>query len=148
MLFHACWVIYTVKELDSRAKHGQRLKKKLFGRIAEYFRAKYTGLFTSFGKYFSIIALPDVMKGGTPCMGISPEKACPRTHRPEREQEPDHSAALHGKNVSKEVCCWLWGKDNLVQLPEEPSVTWTVDAVRFFGAAMEFCKCVSWPTFY
>ncbi len=23
-----------------------------------------------------------------------------------------------GKNVSKEVCFWLWGKDNLVQLPK------------------------------
>ncbi len=25
---------------------------------------------------------------------------------------------LLGKNVSKEVCFWLWGKDNLVQLPK------------------------------
>ncbi len=29
MLFHACWVIYTVKELDSRAKHGQSFKNDL-----------------------------------------------------------------------------------------------------------------------
>ncbi len=24
MLFHACWVIYTVKELGSHGKHGQK----------------------------------------------------------------------------------------------------------------------------
>ncbi len=28
MLFHAFRVVYTVKELDSHAKHGQSLKKK------------------------------------------------------------------------------------------------------------------------
>ncbi len=27
MVFYACCVIYTVKELDSHAKHGQRVKK-------------------------------------------------------------------------------------------------------------------------
>ncbi len=36
MLFHAFRVVYTVKELDSHAKHGKSLKKKL-GRITEYF---------------------------------------------------------------------------------------------------------------
>ncbi len=39
MLFHAFRVIYTVKELDSHAKHGQSFKKQ-FGHIAEYFCAK------------------------------------------------------------------------------------------------------------
>ncbi len=39
MLFHAFRVVYTVKELDSHAKHGQSLKKKI-GRITEYFCAK------------------------------------------------------------------------------------------------------------
>ncbi len=29
MLFHAFRVVYTVKELDSRAKHGQRFKNNL-----------------------------------------------------------------------------------------------------------------------
>ncbi len=53
-----------------------------------------------------------------------------------------HCLHLLGKNVSKEVCFWLWGKYNLVQLPEEPSVTWTVDAVCFSGTAKEFLKCV------
>ncbi len=104
---------------------------------------------TSFGEFFSIVALDDVNEGGTPYMGISPGRAHPCTHRPEREQPINtlHPAAL-GKNVSKEVCFWLWGKDNLVQLPEEPSVMWTVDAVCFSGAAIEFLKCVCWGTFY
>ncbi len=39
MLFHAFRVVYTVKELDSHAKHGQSFKK-LFGGITEYFSAK------------------------------------------------------------------------------------------------------------
>ncbi len=39
MLFHAFRVVYTGKEFDSHAKHGQSLKKK-FGCITEYFCAK------------------------------------------------------------------------------------------------------------
>ncbi len=39
MLFHAFRVVYTGKELDSHAKHGQSFKKKI-GRITEYFCAK------------------------------------------------------------------------------------------------------------
>ncbi len=39
MLFHAFRVVYTGKEFDSHAKHGQSFKKK-FGRITEYFCAK------------------------------------------------------------------------------------------------------------
>ncbi len=70
-----------------------------------------------------------------PCMGTSPGR---------RDINVNNSAVqdLLEKNVSKEVCFWLWGKDNLVQLPKEPSVTWTVDAVCFSGEATEFCKCV------
>ncbi len=39
MLFHAFRVVYTGKEFDSHAKHGQSLKI-FFGRITEYFCAK------------------------------------------------------------------------------------------------------------
>ncbi len=39
MLFHAFRVVYTVKELDSHAKHGQSLKK-IFWTYTEYFCAK------------------------------------------------------------------------------------------------------------
>ncbi len=54
---------------------------------------------TSFGKFFSIMALPEVMTDGTPYMGISPGRAHPRTHRPgARARAPInalHLAALH-----------------------------------------------------
>ncbi len=40
------------------------------------------------------MALRDVMKGGTPYMGISPRRARPCTHRPEREQERVSQACL------------------------------------------------------
>ncbi len=39
MLFHSFRVVYTVKELDSHAKHEQSFKKQ-FGRITEYLCAK------------------------------------------------------------------------------------------------------------
>ncbi len=127
MLFHAFRVVYTVKELDSHAKHGQSLKKR-FGSMTEYFCAKKSSfrVRTSLGKFFSIMALPDVMKCGTPYMGISPGRTHLCMHQPEWEQERAHQHASSGsaardslrKNVSKEVCFWLWGKDNLIQLPK------------------------------
>ncbi len=43
---------------------------------------KLNGSNTSFGKFFSIMALPDIMKGGTTYMGISPRKEGPHKHRP------------------------------------------------------------------
>ncbi len=59
-----------------------------------------------------------------------------------------HWTGLVWKNVSKGVYFWLWGKDNLVQLPEEPSVMLTVDAVCYSEAAKEFLKCVCWRPVY
>ncbi len=117
MLFHAFRVVYTVKELDSHAKHGQSLKKK-FGCITEYFCGKksHFRIRTSFGEFFSIVVLDDVNDGGTPYMGISPGRTRPCTHRPARERERAHQRASIGrlaardslgKNVSKEVCFWL-----------------------------------------
>ncbi len=98
MLFHAFRVVYTVKELDSHAKHGQSFKKK-FGRITVFLCQKsHFRVRTSFGKFFSIVVLDDVNDGGTPYMGISPGRTRPCTHRPEREQPINtlQSAALHG----------------------------------------------------
>ncbi len=46
-----------------------------------------------------------------------------------------------GKNVSKEVCFWLWGKDNLVQLPKRTQRYVNSGYSLFSGAAMEFLKC-------
>ncbi len=84
MLFHAFRVVYTVKELDSHAKHGQSLKKMfwMYNRVflcqKSHFRVR-----TSFGEFFSIVVLDDVNDGGTPYMGISPGRTRPYTHRPE-----------------------------------------------------------------
>ncbi len=81
MPFHAFRVVYTVKELDSHAKHGQSLKnffEKVFLCQKSHFRVR-----TSFGEFFSIVVLDDVNDGGTPYMGISPGRTRPCTHRPE-----------------------------------------------------------------
>ncbi len=84
----------------------------------------------SFGKFFSFMALHDVMKGGTPYMGISPRRACPCTHRPERERERFnrlHSAALHrtcsGRMSLKKCVFGCKGKITLFSFLKEPSVT-------------------------
>ncbi len=92
------------------------------------------------------MALADINEGETPYMGISTGRKCPCTHRPEREQEQHinalHPDALLGKNVSKEVCFWLYEKDNLVQLPKRTQRYVKSGCSMFFGAAMEFHKCV------
>ncbi len=43
-------------------------------------RKSYIQVRTSFGIFFSIMALADVNDGGTPYMGISPGRARPCTH--------------------------------------------------------------------
>ncbi len=91
-----------------------------------------SGFFTSFGKFFSIMAIPDVMKGGTPYMGMSPARLC--THL----WEQDGTRDVFGCK----------GKITLFSFPKEHSVMWTVDAVCFFGSATEFRKCVCWRIFY
>ncbi len=74
-------------------------------------------------------------------------KNTPCTHRPEREQPINtlHPAALHGTRsgrMSLKKCVFgCEGKITLFSFPKQPTVTWTVDIVCFFGAAMEFLKC-------
>ncbi len=84
MLFQAFRVVYTGKEFDSHAKHGQSFKKKI-GCITEYFCAKksHFRIRTSFGEFFSIIVLYDINDGGTPYMGISPRRTRPYMHQAE-----------------------------------------------------------------
>ncbi len=103
------------------------------------------------------MALDDVNDGGTPYMGISPRRTRLCTHRPERERERApinalHSAAQHGTRsgrMSLKKCVFgCEGKITSFSFPKEPSVTWTVDAVCFFGSATGFLKCVCWRTFY
>ncbi len=154
MLFHAFRVVYTGKEFDSHAKHGQRFKKK-FGRITEYFCAKNltSGFVQVSESFFSIVVLYDVNDGGTPYMGISR----PCTHRPEWEREPAHqrtsigrlaARASLGKNVSKEVCFWLWGKDNLVQLPKTTHRYVNSGYSLFFRGSNGVSQVFCWRTFY
>ncbi len=160
MLFHAFRVVYTVKELDSHAKHGQSLKKK-FGHITEYFCAKNltSGFVQVSDSFFSIVVLDDVNDGGTPYMGISPGRTRPCTHRPEWEPERAHQRASIGrlaardslgKNVSKEVCFWLWGKDNLVQLPKTTHryVNSGYKVILFFWCSNGVSQVFCWRTFY
>ncbi len=115
MRFHAFRVIYTVKELDSHAKHGQSFKKRLGGITVFLLQKSSFQVRTSFGKFFSIMALADVNDGGTPYLDISPGRTRPCTHQPDREQERGHQRASFGctaardslEKVSKEVCFWL-----------------------------------------
>ncbi len=103
MLFHAFRVVYTGKELDSHAKHGQSKKKKnwTYNRVflcqKSHFRVR-----TSFGEFFSIVVLDDVNDGGTPYMGISPGRTRPCTHRPEREQPITRFIRQHCTGLARE----------------------------------------------
>ncbi len=158
MLFHAFRVVYTVKELNSHAKHGQSFKKmfwtynKVFLCQKSHFRVR-----TSFGEFFSIVVLDDVNDSGTPYMGISPRRTRPYTHRPEWEREHAHQHASIGrlaardwlgKNVSKEVCFWLWGKDNLVQLPKRTHRYVNRGYSLFFRGSNGVSQVFCWRTFY
>ncbi len=93
MLFRAFRVTYTVKELDSHAKHGQSFKHFLYFCAKSSFRVR-----TSFGKSFSIMALADVNEGGTPFMGFSPGRTRLCTHRQER------FIRLHCTGLAREEC--------------------------------------------
>ncbi len=106
MVFHALWVIYTVKELDSHDKHGQSKKnKKTFGRITVFLCQIHSFRVRISFRKFSSMALHDVMKRGIPCMGISPGRASARTRQPEREQEYTHQHHWqHCTGLAREEC--------------------------------------------
>ncbi len=129
MLFHSFRVVYTVKELDSHAKHGQSFKK-LFGRITEYLCAKNltSGFVQVSDNFFLIVALADVNDGGTPYMGISSGGRRPCAHRP--AQEPERINALHpaallhgtraGRMSLKKCVFGCEGKIILLSFPKNP----------------------------
>ncbi len=57
MLFHAFRVVYTGKEFDSHAKHGQ-VKKKKIGHITVFLCQKsHFRVRTSFGEFFRSLFL-------------------------------------------------------------------------------------------
>ncbi len=53
-----------------------------------------------------------------------------------------------GKNVSKEVCFWLWGKDNLVQLPKTTQRYVNSGYSLFFRGSNGVSQVFCWRTFY
>ncbi len=135
-----------------------KVSKIFFGRITVFLCQKsHFRVRTSFGEFFSIVVLDDVNDGGTPYMGISPRRTRPYTHRPEWERERTHQRASIGrlaardslgKNVSKEVCFWLWGKDNLVQLPKRTHRYVNRGYSLFFRGSNGVSQVFCWQTFY
>ncbi len=53
-----------------------------------------------------------------------------------------------GKNVSKEECFWLWGKDNLVQLPKTTQRYVNSGYSLFFRGSNGVSQVFCWRTFY
>ncbi len=106
---------------------------------------------TSFGEFFSIVVLDDVNDGGTPYMGISPGRT--RIDRSESSQstrfnQQAGSTGLARENVSKEECLWLWGKDNLVQLPKTTQRYVNSGYSLFFWGSNGVSQVFCWRTFY
>ncbi len=138
--------------MDKVKKKNVWMYNRLFLCQKSHFRVR-----TSFGEFFSILVLDDVNDGVTPYMGISPGRTRPYRHRPEWEWERAHQRALIGrlaaqdslgKNVSKEVCFWLWGKDNLVQLPKITHRYVNRGYSLFFRGSNGVSQVFCWRTFY
>ncbi len=124
MLFHAFRVVYTVKELDSHAKHGKSFKKQ-FGRITEYFCAKNltSGFVQVSESFFPIVALADVNDGGTPYMGIFPGRTRPCTYRLERERCHQHaSSGSRAERMSLKCVFGCEGKISMFSFPKNPAL--------------------------
>ncbi len=83
----------------------------------------YSRVRTSFGKFFSIMALADVNEGGTPYMGISPRRTHASTRARERERPSTCFIRLHCTGLAREECLFCEGKINLFSFPKEPTVT-------------------------
>ncbi len=159
MLFHAFRVVYTVKELDSHAKHGQSLKKNVwtYNRVflcqKSHFRVR-----TSFGEFFSIVVLDDVNDGGIPYMGISPGRTRPYTHRPESESESAPINALqsagwqHGTRLGrmslKKCVFGCEGKITLFSFPKRTHRYVNSGYSLFFRGSNGVSQVFCWRTFY
>jgi len=148
MLFHAFGRIYTV--LDCHAKHGQSFKT----RVGVFSVPKILfQILTGFRVFFSSMGLSDVNGGEIPCTGASPGRARAHTSTRAREQEHAHQhvfgftevvgraaqvKGLHEINiVTKEVCFWLWGKDNLAS--QRTQWSWEICAHALHWCALDIC---------
>ncbi len=119
-----------VKEFDSHAKHGQSFKKK-FGRITEYFCSKNltSGFVQVSESFFDRCTLWRKRRVELLIWAFlsRKERVC-YMHRAEWERWARPStrsigrlaaAGLARERTSLKKCVfWLWGKDNLVQLPK------------------------------
>ncbi len=92
-----------------------KVSKKCFGRITEYFCAKNltSGFVQVSESFFSIVVLDDVNDGGNSLYGHFSRKNTP-LHASTRARAANQHASIGsaardslGKNVSKEVCFWL-----------------------------------------
>ncbi len=141
MQFHACWVIYTVKELDSNAKHGQSFRKR-FGRITECFCAKYTlpGFLQVSESFFRSWLFMTSWRVELLVWAFLPE---------EREQEQAHQRTSFGSatrdslgnNVSKECLC-VFGckvKITLFSFPKNPALHEQWMQFVFRGSFSQVC---------
>ncbi len=154
MLFHAFRVVYTGKEFDSHAKHGQSLKKK-FGRITVFLCQKsHFQIRTSFGEFFFDRCSWWRKRRWNSLYGHFSRKNAP-VHASTGARAANQHASIGsaardslGKNVSKEVCFWLWGKDNLVQLPKTTHRYVNSGYSLFFRGSNGVSQVFCWRTFY
>ncbi len=108
-----------------------KVSKKCFGRITEYFCAKNltSGFVQVSESFFSIVVLDDVNDGGTPYMGISRTSA--RIDQSENESAPIKALQSAGwqhrtrsGRLSLKKC--VFGCEETITLfsfPKEPTVT-------------------------
>ncbi len=129
MLFHAFSDVYTVKELDYHAKHGQHFTIWMYNSIS-VLNISLPGSYKFRRVVFDCSSCRHKRWWNSLYGHISRKNAPVHASTRERAKAAHQHASFGctvrdslGKNVSKEVCFWLWGKDNLVKLPEEPSVT-------------------------
>ncbi len=145
MLFHAFRVVYTVKEFDSHAKHGQSFKKKnwTYNRVFLSQKSQFR-IRTSFWVFFDRCSWWRKRRWNS-LYGHFSRKNAPvhASNQSESSQSTRFNRQIprSGRMSLKKCVFGCEGKITLFSFPKEPSVTWTVDIVCFSGAAMEFLKC-------
>ncbi len=131
----------------------------MFGRITEYFCAKNltSGFVQVSESFFDRCSWWRKRRWNSLYGHFSRKNAPVHASTREWERERAHQRASIGrlaardslgKNVSKEVCFWLWGKDNLVQLPKRTQRYVNSGYSLFFRGSMEFLKCFVDERFY
>ncbi len=154
MLFHAFRVVYTGKEFDSHAKHGQSFKKMFWTYNRVFLCQKYHfRVRTSFGEFFDRWSWWCKRRWNS-LYGHFSRKNTPLHASTGARAANQHASigsaarASLGKNVSKEVCFWLWGKDNLVQLPKTTHRYVNSGYSLLFRGSNGVSQVFCWRTFY